>query len=716
MPFTRSRVHQNWLPGYKGKLPVRGPLKHVVAHHDGTETAMPIAVLAFDDKLMIVRRVRSGTAIIDPWKAPYLTADAEADLATAATDAAVIDLAAGTSTDVSFTNPEQYPGPRGVRAGNYVYAVSFDAEDVIEEDSTFRKATSIVRWDGTSANDPTAYLYAPTASQDITLHYQRLFVLGGRPPNIVVNGDAEDDSTDEWAAVSNSTVDSVNTVAHRGTRSFKVQRVGGFGTGTVGVSEATGDGFSGATGNAPYYAQAYVYSATNIRSGEIQVEFNDAAGNLVGAAEDEPITTVVGAWTKVSVSGTTPNDTAKIYIRVSLDNVPESELHYIDDIYIACPGTIQHNTLYFSDVIGDTALTDLRTAWVDDTSGLLNQIVVDGNDKNDFGVGLARVGGNLVIFKRRSIHVLYGYSASTFQVKAYTREFGCIDPNSILEYDNGVVFMSQKGLMFFDGSDVTPLTSTIAQSYEDASGNSIGFVNDAVARNRDSSEPQSTIHVGALPGDFVMVNHQYVPVDTGSSQQPIWHGYANLKSGGWSKFSAPDVAAAPMFVVRTTNHSVLVTERDVFTADTFAAPEGDTSSDPRYFDEKRDATTWPISAKFRTKPINIGTPFHKSQLAQVAVDYAIHKTTSGDDNILALKIYEDQGTAVQTYTTIEASPALTDSHRTRWVQDVFDEMTSLALEVTTVFGSHDAGEPVEYAEIQQLHVAYQAPTYRRISD
>ncbi len=738
MPFTRARVHQNWLPGFKGKLPVRGPLKHVAAHHDGTETGMPIAAIPYGDNVLIVRRARDGTAVIDPWKAPYILPASANALADHDANMTLVAVPGGTTTAVSdVAKGEMFPGPRYIRLGSNVYAIAYDVDTTAAGDTVtdsgrgIQKLVPVVRWNGTTAASGSVfpmvpYRNAPVAMQDITLHYERIFVLGGLPPSLVFNPGGEPDNptksslTTGWVAVTanDNTFGTTANEGYFGIYAYKLQRDGDAGGPLTISMETNGATYRmGVTPNTSYRASVRVRSVANSRTATLTITFYDSAGAALGSPHTTSSGTSVGAWITLLKEDTVPDGAVTAGLKLSLAAVPETEIHYADDWQFRSPGEIQWNTLWYTDPVdNDRGLDDTAAKWIDDTSNLVNQIEVDANDQSDYGVGLARVGGNLVIFKRNSIHVLYGYSPATWNVKAYTREFGCIDVNSICEYDNGVIFMSQKGLMFFDGSDMAPLTSTITQSYEDASAKSIGFVNHAVARNRDSAEPQGCIHVGALPGDFVMVNHQYVPVNTGSAQVPVWHGYINMKAGAWSKFASPDVAAAPMFAVRTHNHYIIVTARDVCMVDTFAAPEGDTSADPRYFDEKRDATTWAISAKFRTKPINIGTAFHKSQLAQVAVDYAIHKTVSGDDNILSLKIYEDQGTVIQTYTTVEASPALTDSHRTRWVQEVFDEMTTLAIEVATVFGSHDAGEPVEYAEVQQLHVAYQAPTFRRVSD
>jgi hypothetical protein len=735
MPFTRARIHQNWLPGLKGKLPVRGPLKHVVAHHAGAETAKPIAVIPFGDTVLITRRARSATEIVDPWKAPYIAGDP----AVADTSVTLVDLEAASAAQDTWTKAEEILGPRYVRVGNFVYAISFDTRGTALDgdlfalgSGLFQKMLPLVRWDGTTT-EPYLYRNAPFAPQDVTLHAERLFVLGGLPPNPVFNPSVQSDPesvkpsgvTTGWTAGANTSLgtSTVGGDPYVGTLSFQLSRTGGA-TGSISMATATANRIAVTPGKT-WKAMCRVRADSNSRTVNLIVTFYDAAGAVVTTFTGVN-TDAVGSWSGIWEDGEilvgtdvlkVPDGAVTVGITIEFTNVPNGEIHYVDDVRWFSPKEVQWNTLWFTDPIGDAALPDEIESWQDNASGLVNQIVADGTDVDDYGVALARVNGNLVIFKRRSIHQLYGYSAATFNLKSVTREFGCIDPNSVLEYDNGVIFMSQKGLMFFDGSEMTSLSTPITQSPIDASANALGLVNQAVAYNRDTDEPQNTIHVGPLPGDFVMVNHSLVPTDTGNVPQPLWHGYINMRAGAWSRFSSPDVALVPLFVVRTSNHHVMVTDRDVQMLDTFAAPEGDLSSDARYFDEDRVGTLWSIDATFKTKPINIGSPFQRAALNLVALDYFVLRTTDGGpDVVLTLEVDEDQGTVLRTFSTIAASPAFTDAQRDRWVQEVLDEVTTLAIQVTTTFGSHNPAEPISYAEVQQLHVEYQSPTHRRSSD
>jgi hypothetical protein len=113
--------------------------------------------------------------------------------------------------------------------------------------------------------------------------------------------------------------------------------------------------------------------------------------------------------------------------------------------------------LYFTDEAGPTS--DTEAMWKDNVTGLVNKIII--GERNDPGQGLASHGGNLIIFKRNSVWVLYGYGSANFQLKKITSSRGCVDQNSILQADNGVYFMSQQGFEFFDGTTLTNVSGNI---------------------------------------------------------------------------------------------------------------------------------------------------------------------------------------------------------------------------------------------------------------
>lgn len=127
------------------------------------------------------------------------------------------------------------------------------------------------------------------------------------------------------------------------------------------------------------------------------------------------------------------------------------------------------NTLFFSreahlNALPTTAVAGV-TAWSDEVTNLLNRIVV-GKDGGGWGVGLAVVDQNLVIFKNNSLWVLYGNSPSTFSLRQIDGNTGCIEPNSIYEADGGVYFLSQRGLEFFDGYSVTTVSNPVRELLE----------------------------------------------------------------------------------------------------------------------------------------------------------------------------------------------------------------------------------------------------------
>jgi hypothetical protein len=110
------------------------------------------------------------------------------------------------------------------------------------------------------------------------------------------------------------------------------------------------------------------------------------------------------------------------------------------------------NSLWYSRNCENTSLDFASSSeWRDEEDNTLNQIVI-GNDPSEWGVGLAVVNRSLVIFKNNAVWVLYGDGPDSFSLRKVMADVGCIEPNSIYEADDGVYFLSKRGMEFFDGN------------------------------------------------------------------------------------------------------------------------------------------------------------------------------------------------------------------------------------------------------------------------
>jgi len=67
-------------------------------------------------------------------------------------------------------------------------------------------------------------------------------------------------------------------------------------------------------------------------------------------------------------------------------------------------------------------------------------------------VGIVPYGGHLLVFKKRAVFAIYGYSEDTFQVVELSRSLGAVNANAIALTDVGVFFFSHPdGMFLYDG-------------------------------------------------------------------------------------------------------------------------------------------------------------------------------------------------------------------------------------------------------------------------
>jgi len=132
-------------------------------------------------------------------------------------------------------------------------------------------------------------------------------------------------------------------------------------------------------------------------------------------------------------------------------------------------------------------------------------------DKDDFfdilgggeGItGLVVVNGVLIIFKPYAIYALYGYDNTDYRLVEVSTSIGCFSHHAMAQTETGVYFYSsQKGLHFFDGSQIVDLFEPLRAAYD------LGYINSAapetisvswVGRRVWLSLPYSTTGTGAI--------------------------------------------------------------------------------------------------------------------------------------------------------------------------------------------------------------------------
>lgn len=88
--------------------------------------------------------------------------------------------------------------------------------------------------------------------------------------------------------------------------------------------------------------------------------------------------------------------------------------------------------------------------------------IVGLNDRSD-GITSMFSGLNDAIYltKNKSIYALFGFDQTDFQVSVITSESGCLDQGSVQPYANGLVCVSQRGLEYFDGVNISLISKKI---------------------------------------------------------------------------------------------------------------------------------------------------------------------------------------------------------------------------------------------------------------
>ena len=131
--------------------------------------------------------------------------------------------------------------------------------------------------------------------------------------------------------------------------------------------------------------------------------------------------------------------------------------------------------------------------------------------------------GNLLVFKKRAVFSILGYSTDTFQVVNLTNEVGAVNPLSVVATEAAVYFFSwPDGLFKFDGQQFTDLFTSIRPLIQ------AGQVNDIAQGEIRVANVNHKIWVSLALGD-----------DTKASACFIYD--PSLKqSGAWSKYQTSD--------------------------------------------------------------------------------------------------------------------------------------------------------------------------------
>lgn len=565
-----------------------------------------------------------------------------------------IDLSTETATEVKIEETFKCPGSNGQRLGKYVFGFAYWSSETEEVNGGYQSKRPLLRWDG-STTAPTIISNAPQGGQAVKAHLNRLWVLGGRNAA----------KPTEFKAVT-----------------YKLN-----------VTKAP-------------VGHTYLSGLDTVTGGLAQLELDFPIGAEVKGTAIAAGTTVLGYGSASSGSH---------YVWCEKEATETKEGVEGIETKTATP-TIEPSTLYFTDEWGP--ITDTAEVWKDDNSGLFNQIVVGDDDQNDFGVAMAVVNNALIIFKRHSIWALYGYSPSTFAIRNITKERGLVDPNALLEMDQGVYFVSQNGLEYFDGSQFSVISEPVAPIFAARTARFAGEKKEQVT----NKEHFGRITLANVGNNYILVNFAAQNPNTtskGGDSGAQLALYVHTLTGNWGQFAIQEaVLEGAKAIEHVGNSTVTPWIWDGRHINPIKSVFDDGITSPR---DQLHGTERVAPLKVVMDRIELSAPGYASQIHRAFLDYTWGATAG--KLAFYLKAYDGAGSEVlkkQELVSGDAlrpdplegnNPGATYKWGKRFVYDDFNEVTDLQI----VIEREDSASTVEGEEVELYDggIEYQTTRQRR---
>ncbi len=129
--------------------------------------------------------------------------------------------------------------------------------------------------------------------------------------------------------------------------------------------------------------------------------------------------------------------------------------------------TLDGNSLRFSAL--DTSIAGEHfNDW--DTGNNAGQIIIPSGS-GDTGTGLYSLNNSLYIFQRRAIWRLYGTSPANFELRNVTNEVGMLSQKTLVEWNDVLIFLSDLGIIMFDGSNIRNVSEGVVNTFIDSWAN-----------------------------------------------------------------------------------------------------------------------------------------------------------------------------------------------------------------------------------------------------
>jgi hypothetical protein len=198
----------------------------------------------------------------------------------------------------------------------------------------------------------------------------------------------------------------------------------------------------------------------------------------------------------------------------SYDFIPKGKFSIIYEEQLFMANTVNEPSgVYFSDTLLGPKVQD---GWIDK-----NAFYVGRNDSDEI-TGLYVWQGILWIFKNYSI-----WKYTSFGKEKVSSEYGCIDINSLQEYKNGLVFKSDKGLVYFTGSNATLIDNNIK--------NTDDVINSKIKEKRITISSSNDFSTGTLTNCWNNAGTIQI-----STQTKIWTTVSGALDGFTTTYAASD--------------------------------------------------------------------------------------------------------------------------------------------------------------------------------
>lgn len=359
----------------------------------------------------------------------------------------------------------------------------------------------------------------------------------------------------------------------------------------------------------------------------------------------------------------------------------------------------ERNTLYWSDYGGPTA--DTTAMWQNDVTGLTNKLVVD-SDNGDFGTGLAKLGQDLVIFKRHSTHILYGYSDDTFTLRRVSASLGCIDNRSIVETEAGVYFMSAAGYALFNGTTIRIVDEKVRDELLPLVEKTIGD---------DYWYDGGRVIAIPLPNEYILLSVMRQDLNTAAITYQASYLF-HIRTESWVHFTSSALdSTIPTHGGKTLTNYWLTDGSYVAKCNALTVPEASQSYGTDLVESGTGRVD--IPATWHSRMIRLSTPGYKAHLHRLMIDY--DHQPQGDDSTVGWRVSGYQGDGTQVVSTFQVYydyNTATRLYRRRHVQDAFSEADDFQLRVEWD-GTVGGYNVVTSADVYDCYVEYSPARQRR---